>query len=145
MIEQNRVEGFVFFIRDALQELQALNLKTLGLQGYLADKQTRARSEHYLRIALEATFDLGRHVIVKTGLGVPQEYRDVGNILLEKGILSPQMGQELEAMAGMRNMLVHIELDIDYPLLYSTIVERLNGFEQFLTQIFLYLDRLEGE
>lgn len=78
------------------------------MQGYLADKRTKALSEHYLRIALEATLDLGRHVIVKTGLGVPQEYRDVGNILREKGIFSPQLGQELEAMTGMRNVLVHL-------------------------------------
>jgi len=145
MIEQNRVERFVFLLRDALQELQALNLESLGLQGYLADKRTKALSEHYLRIALEATFDLGRHVIVKTGLGTPQEYRDVGKILREKGIFSPQLGQELEAMAGMRNVLVHLYWDIDYPLLYSAIVERLNSFEQFLEQIFLYIDRLEGE
>ncbi|MBC6479295.1 MAG: DUF86 domain-containing protein [Hormoscilla sp. GM7CHS1pb] len=99
-------------------------------------------SEHYWRIALEATLDLGRHIIVKTA---PQEYRDVGNILREKEILSPELGQELEAMAGMRNVLVHLYWDIDYPLLYSIIVERLNSFEQFLEHIFLYLDQLEGE
>ena len=100
---------------------------------------TKALLEHYWRIALEATLDLGRHIIA------PQEYRDVGNILREKEILSPELGQKLEAITGMRNVLVHLYRDIDYPLLYSIIVERLNSFEQFLEQIFLYLDQLEGE
>ena len=33
---------------------------------YQADRRTRALSELYLHIAIEATLDLGRHVIVKS-------------------------------------------------------------------------------
>ena len=142
MIDQNRVERFIFLIRDAVAELQSLNLESVGLEAYLQNKRLRALSEHYLRIALEATLDLGRHVIVKTGLGIPQEYRDIGKILAQKGIVSHQLGQELEAMAGMRNMLVHLYWEINYPLLYRTIVQRQSTFEQYLKQIFDYLERL---
>lgn len=142
MIDQNRVERFIFLIRDAVAQLQSLNLESVGLEAYLQNKRLRALSEHYLRIALEATLDLGRHVIVKTGLGIPQEYRDIGKILAQKGIVSHQLGQELEAMAGMRNVLVHLYWEINYPLFYRTIVEWETTFERYLKQIFDYLECL---
>jgi uncharacterized protein YutE (UPF0331/DUF86 family)/predicted nucleotidyltransferase len=144
MIDRERVERFVFLIREAIQELKALRLEERGLEAYKSDKQARALSEHYLRIALEATLDLGRHLIVKTALGVPQEYREVGKILREQGVVPPELGEKLEAMAGMRNVLVHLYWDVDYTLLYKTIVEDLETFEQFIERIFHYLDKLEA-
>jgi uncharacterized protein YutE (UPF0331/DUF86 family)/predicted nucleotidyltransferase len=144
MIDRERVERFVFLIREAVRELKGLRLKEMGWEAYRSAKQTRALSEHYLRIALEATLDLGRHLIVKTGLGVPQEYREVGKILREQGVLPAELGERLEAMAGMRNVLVHLYWDIDSELLYKTIVEELETFEQYLEHIFRYLDELEA-
>jgi len=144
MVERERVERFVFLVRDAVQELQALNLAEMSFEAYQADKRTRSLSEHYLRRAIEATLDLGRHVIVKTGLGVPQEYREVGKILCEKGIVPPDLGKQIEAMAGMRNVLVHLYWDVDYALLYKTVVENLATFERCIEHVFRYLERSEG-
>lgn len=145
MIDRSRVERFVFLIRDAVRQLQALHLEEMDLERYQADRRTRALSEHYLRIAIEAALDLGRHVIVKTGLGVPQEYREVGKILREEGIVPTDLGKQLEAMAGMRNVLVHLYWDINYALLYKTIVEEIDIFERGIKHIFRYLDGLEAE
>jgi uncharacterized protein YutE (UPF0331/DUF86 family) len=83
-------------------------------------------------------------VVVKTGLGVPQEYREVGKILGERGVVPVDLGKKLEAMAGMRNVLVHLYWDIDYTLLYKTIVEEMDTFERCIERIFHYLDRLEA-
>ena len=143
MIDRERVERFVFLIRDAVRELHALHLEEMGLEAHQADKRIRALSEYYLRIALEATLDLGRHVIVKTGLGMPQEYREVGKILHEQGVVSPELGEQLRAMAGMRNVLVHLYWDVDAALLYKTIVDELETFERCIERIFHYLDALE--
>lgn len=145
MIDRERVERFMFLIRDAVRELRALHLGEMGLDAYQADKHIRALSEHYLRIALEATLDLGRHVIVKTGLGVPQEYGEVGKILREQGVVPPELGEQLRAMAGMRNVLVHLYWDVDYGLLYKTIVDELETFERCIERIFHYLDELEAK
>lgn len=144
MVDRERVERFVFLVRDAVRELSGLNLGEMGLEAYRADKRTRALSEHYLRLAIEAALDLGRHMIVKTGLGVPQEYREVGKILRERGIVPVELGQRLESMAGMRNVLVHLYWDVDYARLYKTVVGELDTFGEFIEHIFRYLDRLEA-
>ncbi|MDQ7029100.1 MAG: DUF86 domain-containing protein [Ardenticatenia bacterium] len=145
MIDRERVERFVFLIRDAVRELEGLGLEEMGLETYLADKRAKALSEHYLRIAIEATLDLGRHVVVKTGLGLPHEYREVGKILQEQGIVPADLGSQLQAMAGMRNVLVHLYWDIDYALLYRTIMDHLDTFGRTIQCIFQYLEGLEAE
>jgi len=145
MIDRERVERFVFLIRDAVRELQGLHVGAMDLDVYQADKRTRALSEHYLRIAIETTLDLGRHVIIETGLGVPQEYREVGKILREQGVVPTDLGKQLEAMAGMRNVLVHLYWDIDYALLYETIGRELDTFERCIEHVFHYLDTVGAE
>jgi len=145
MIEKSRVERFIFLVRDAVRELRTLNLENMGLESYQADKHTRALSEHYMRIALEAILDLGRHVIVKTALGVPQEYREVGRILREKGVVPTELGKKLETLAGLRNVLVHLYWDVDYALLYRVIVGECEVFERCIEHILSYVDNLERD
>jgi len=47
-------------------------------------------------------------------------------------------------MAGMRNVLVHLYWDVDYALLYKTVVENLATFERCIEHVFRYLERSEG-
>lgn len=144
MVNKERIERFVFMIRDSVSELQELNLKTMSLDAYRSDKQLRVFSEHYIRIAIESTLDLARHVIVQTGLGMPQEYREIGQILREKRIVAPELGQYIESMAGMRNILVHRYWDIDYSLIYQAIVEQLDTFDACIKALFDYVDTVES-
>lgn len=144
MIDRSRVTRFVSLVREYVNELRALQIEKMTFETYRADKQTRALSEHYLRLAIEATLDLGRHVLVKSGLGVPDDYRDVGKLLREKGIVPYELGHTLEQMAGMRNVLVHLYWDINYTKIYHTVTTELDTFDQFLTHIQRYLEKGTG-
>ena len=140
MIERPRVERFVGLIHDAVRELRSLKLEAIDPDSFEADRQVRALSEHFMRIAIEGALDLGRHVIVRTGLGTPQEYRDIGRILGEKGVLPPDLSEKVQEMGGMRNVLVHLYWDIDYHRLRKTIVEDLDVFEKYVRHVFEFID-----
>lgn len=140
MVDQERVQRFVFLIRDAVRELKTL----ASAEVELSEKYNQALVEYYLRIACEAALDLGRHVIVKMGLGAPQEYRDVGRILGEHGIVPTALGKKIEDMAGLRNVLVHLYWDVDTTRLDKILAEDLDTFDQFIQHIFNYLDAAMG-
>ncbi|MDH7486519.1 MAG: DUF86 domain-containing protein [Anaerolineae bacterium] len=144
MIKKERVERFIFIIRDAVQELEQPAHSTPDFDTYYADKTTRALSEHYLRRAIEATIDLGRHVIVATGLGVPQEYKEVAKTLRDKGVVPYSLGDELIALASMRNVLVHLYWDIDYWRIYEVIANKLPVFEETIRHILAYITAQEA-
>ena len=71
------------------------------------DPRNVAAGDSYVRRALEALMDLGRHILAK-GLGrVASEYRDISRQLLAGGVIDEETSQRMSDMAGYRNRLVH--------------------------------------
>src|SRR5450756_2268799 len=72
-----------------------------------ADPRNAASAESYLRRALEALLDLGRHILAK-GIGQgPAEYKEVAIALAREQVLDESQGELLVRLAGYRNRLVH--------------------------------------
>ena len=87
-------------------------------------------AESYLRRALEALLDLGRHILAKGfGLGV-SEYKEIAVRLGEQGVLSPEEAQLLQVLAGYRNRLVHFYHEVGPEELYEVCAHRLTDVER---------------
>jgi uncharacterized protein YutE (UPF0331/DUF86 family) len=88
---------------DALKELPIDNEAE-----FFSNRHNVAAAESYLRRALEALFDLGRHILAK-GFAFPAtEYKEIANKLFEKKVVTHLMRQ----MAGYRNRMVHFYHEI---------------------------------
>ena len=88
-------------------------LPTESPEAFAADPRTAAAAESYLRRALEALLDLGRHVLAKGfGRGVA-EYKEVPAELLKNGVLTPAQAGVLREMAGYRNRMVHFYDEVE--------------------------------
>jgi uncharacterized protein YutE (UPF0331/DUF86 family) len=89
-----------------LSGIEALPLTSFG--DFVADPRNVGAGESYLRRALEALLDLGRHLLAK-GFGQPvSEYAEIGDALGRRGVLSRDDAMLLRRMAGYRNRLVHL-------------------------------------
>ncbi len=141
MIDKEKVRKFVSLMKDSVQELNNLGLESMAFEEYFDNKTLRALSEHYLRIAIEAAMDLGRHVLAARSLKVPEEYKKIGQILGENGIIPLEMANKLTAMAGLRNILVHLYWDIDYRQIYRVVTGELEDFDRFAQSIQEYVEK----
>jgi len=112
------------------------NLRKLPSDSYdtfRSDPRNIAAAESYLRRALEALLDLGRHVLAKGfGLAVA-EYKDVALNLVQFGVLDQKKGDLLRELAGYRNRLVHFYHEVSDHELYEISTARLNDIEMLLT------------
>lgn len=81
--------------------------------------------ERALQLAAEAIFDIGHHVLAGRNQGVPAHYRDVLPALARCGVLSQDLVERLEGLAGLRNILVHDYIDVDATHLWALIETRL--------------------
>ena len=126
------------YVRD-LKEVQGVSLGE-----YLKDVKTQRFVERTLQIAIEASLDVGHHIISSEGLREPESNREVFRILGEEGILPPHLQKRLEEMASFRNLLVHSYGKIDNTIVYGILNKRLQDFEEFMECIIRYLDRKEG-
>ena len=108
------------------------HIQTLPLEdedAFFADPRNAAAAESYLRRALEALLDLGRHILAKGfGRGVT-EYKEIPRELLRRGILTHDEADLLEEMAGYRNRMVHFYHEVSSRELFEICSERLGDIQ----------------
>ncbi len=133
------------FIEDRLTKIRTssarLNeMQKLTKEQFLANPDHYAIVEHHLRRTLESMFDIGRHIIAKKGLGKPEKYSHIIELLGQHGIISSEFSIRIKGMAGYRNRLVHEYAHITSEELYDIIDTRLKDFEQFSKYIVEFLE-----
>ena len=76
-----------------------------------------------LQRACELAIDLANHAIKVKKLGLPQDSRDSFELLKTAGTITPALCDELKAIVGFRNVLVHDYRTIDLDTV-RTVVEQ---------------------
>lgn len=131
------------WIRRMLREIETLPLQTP--EAFFRERHSPAAAESYLRRALEALLDLGRHILAKA-FGYPAtEYKEVARALTERGVLSPEAGQAMMRMAGYRNRMVHFYHEIPPTELYEICRSHLGDLEAVLEEMLGWVkERVDG-
>jgi len=95
-----------------------------------------AISEHFLRRALEAVFDIGSHILSRIPGARASTYKEIALLLSKEGILpSDFVKAKLIKMAGYRNRLVHFYYEVSKEELYYILQENLDDIEKFCLYI----------
>jgi uncharacterized protein YutE (UPF0331/DUF86 family) len=133
-------------VREMLVAVTTLPLESL--EAFLADPRMTAAGESYLRRALEALLDLGRHLLAK-GFGIAaSEYKEIPRHLHQVGILDGEQAALLTRMAGYRNRLVHFYDEVTPEGLYRILTEHRDDVEALLGVQLAWLgehpERVEG-
>jgi uncharacterized protein YutE (UPF0331/DUF86 family) len=117
---------------DILYELRKYNFDT-----FIENPEHYGSAERFLHLAIEALNDIGNHIIADDGLGIVDSYRDIPVILLENGVITPEMKENWIRMIGFRNTLVHEYIEIDRHIVYEVLQNHLADIEE-LKRIFAH-------
>ncbi len=99
MINKQFINERLILIDSFLRELY--KLASLDKDSFISDKKNVAAAESFLRRTLEAIFDIGRHILAKTGyIELSTEYKSIAKGLGEKGIVNKNLSERLTRMAG---------------------------------------------
>lgn len=71
------------------------------------------RRRYAVQSAAQAAIDLANHLIAANGWRVPQDYGDAFTVLAEHDVIDDELATSLRALAGLRNLLVHLYDEID--------------------------------
>jgi len=124
-------------IRKRLQRLEeylsVLNkLATYSEEDFLASPERYGSAERFLQLAIEATIDIGNHLIADLHLGQVEVSRDVPYLLADAGKISPAMRETWIRMIGFRNILVHDYLEIDRRIVYDVLQNNLPDLQRLM-------------
>ncbi|GAB6183209.1 type VII toxin-antitoxin system HepT family RNase toxin [Thermodesulfovibrio hydrogeniphilus] len=139
----NKIQKILSLIQEYLVEIESL--AQLSLEEFLADKKTQAAAESFLRRALEAIFDISRHILSKTYNFKELEYKRIANELGKKGIVDKDYAEILIKMAGYRNRMVHFYHEIPPEELYAIIKNHRSDIERFINEIQKFLSKIQEE
>jgi len=120
-------------IRRMLDGIRSLPLDDLA--AFTADPRMVAAGDSYLRRALEALLDLGRHVLAKGFGRAPAEYAEVARQLGETGVIDSARASRLTLMARYRNRMVHFYDEISDEELYRILTRELGDIEDLVTAV----------
>jgi len=130
-------------IADSVSALQ--NMQEVALEEFVADDILHTAAEHYFQVAIQAALDIGGMLLAVRSVKVPQGYADIFPALAEVGVLPKDFADELVGMAKLRNVLVHMYLQVDLSLMYSYLQNKVGDFERFVVYVGEFLTSIGPE
>lgn len=101
------------------------------LARFVGDRALQAQAERWTQVAVEACVDLAHHVIADHGWATPATYRDAFRILGDHGVIEPALAVRMAGWAGLRNILVHLYLDVDHARLHEVLTTELDDLVEY--------------
>lgn len=103
-----------------------------------ADGVAMAAAQHRLVIAAQAVADTAAHIVVSEGFGPPDNYAAAIRSLAVRGIVPADLAERLALVVGLRNVLVHLYLDVEPERVVSAIESR-DDFRRFISYVHEWL------
>ena len=128
------------FISDYCNKMERLS--ALSEDEFIGSDKAAA-AESYLRRSIEAMFDIGRHILAKSGtVELAQEYKSIAKGLKKLEVVDENLGETMIRIAGYRNRMVHMYNLISDEEVYSIIKNELNDLKAFVEQVHEYIKKV---
>lgn len=108
---------------------------SVSRERFVEDADLHDLAERRLHLAVECMIDAANHVIASEGLQTAKTYRDAFSILAEHGVMEASLARRLGGWAGLRNVLVHLYLDIDHGIVHEALTNELDDLSEFAARL----------
>jgi len=131
MIDAGRVRAKLALLTRYRERLA--RLAALPLDDYLAGHDLEGR--YAVQVAAQTCIDVANHMIASEGWETATDFRDTFTRLEQHGVLDAELAGRLRALAGQRNLLVHLYADVDDRLVHAYLQEGLQDLDAFARAI----------
>ena len=136
MVDREVFQARLARLEEYVRRLENLASKDRAL--LLADVGLIAQTERWMHLAAETAIDLAQHLIASEGWRTPETNREAFQVLGREGVLTKELAGQMEMWAGLRNVLVHLYLDVDHGLLLDALtgeLDQLRAYAAALSEI----------
>ena len=105
--------------------------QSISREEFISSRDTRNMVFHAMMVSVQSAIDVATDIIAEERFQKPATYRETFEILGKNGILPDPLTRELSALAGFRNVLVHIYWDLDLDQVYEVLQRDLVYLEEF--------------
>ena len=113
-----------------------------GRKKYLESGLLQAASQRQLHVAIQAMIDIATHIIAHKHWGAPETYSDSIIILARRNLLGSDLASQLVQLVKLRNVIIHMYLDLDSSLIFDSLAMIIAKLKQFIQVIKKELETL---
>lgn len=133
-------------VNDRLQEIKLLitDLEDLGPvteDDLSRDRQTRHLAERELSQIIELASSVNVHIVAAIRGLAPKSYHDSFRELARIGVIDHEFAGKLQPSVGMRNVLVHEYMAIDYHMVATTIPIAIKQYTEYVRQVASWMSK----
>lgn len=121
MVDSAAIEQRLELIEEELAVLD--RARRGGRERYLRDRSLQRETERALQLSIQACIDIGSQIVAAGGLGVPNDYADVFELLERGAALDGGLAGAMRDATRQRNLLVHVYLAIDPARIFEKLEE----------------------
>jgi uncharacterized protein YutE (UPF0331/DUF86 family) len=114
-------------------------LRARGRDAFVNDEVVQDRVERNAELLAQSCADIALHIVSATGAAAPESYGDAIRSAAPIVGLPAELADRLVAATGLRNLLVHMYLDIDHGRLFDEL-GWIEDTEQFAALVDRWLD-----
>lgn len=138
MVDREVLDARLAKLEEVLAHLRALS-KTQRDE-FLGSAPLQAQAERWLQVAAECAIDSAHHIIADRGWATPSSNREAFEIVTRHAVLSPDLGAQMATLAGLRNVLTHLYLEIDHAAIYRILQDDLGALEDYAGAVTRFAD-----
>ena len=105
-------------ILSIIEELKSVS--AMSEDEFLDDGKTLRATERCLQIVAQAIIDVCTHLVAHNHWGAPKSYGDAVMIISRHKVIETDLADRLIDLVKLRNVIVHIYLDIDSRIVYQS-------------------------
>jgi len=126
LIKANKVDHHLKRIREK---------RVVSLEEFLADLDCQEIILFNLQMAVQNCIDIVAHIISNEELGIAGSTNEMFYILQENNYLDPELTENMVAVIGFRNLVVHEYGNIDLRQVYHIAQQDIDNIERFVKVI----------
>lgn len=104
------------------------------LEDMLEDISREWALRYGLLESIQIIIDISCHIVAKYNLGNPSTYTECIDLLEKYGYLDKSVASKINAMVGLRNILVHEYVNIDSKRLYN-LLDKIGDIAEFISKV----------
>jgi uncharacterized protein YutE (UPF0331/DUF86 family) len=104
-------------------------------EGFLSDQVLQDATERNLQLAAQAVIDISTHLVAHSHWGTPESYIDAVKFIGQKRIISSALAGRLIELVKLRNVLVHMYLEVDLTIVHENAHSAIKDLKEFITSV----------
>lgn len=143
-INKKTVEHILRFLEGEIKVIEESHVTRENLD----EKENRMftdATKHRVQIAVEMGINIAEHIVSGLNLGMPEYARELFPLLVKEGIIDEQLANKLGKAVGLRNVLVHLYLEVDLNILADSATVGLDDLRAFAKAINKFLEKQQSK